>query len=75
MSGVIDAEAIAAELVEAYSTGTRLPRTLSSREGFSLQAAYAVEAALARRRSAAGRRVVGRKVAFAERGGVADAED
>jgi 2-oxo-3-hexenedioate decarboxylase len=65
MSVVIDAEAIAAELVEAYSTGTRLSRTLSSREGFSLQAAYAVEAALARLRSAAGRRVVGRKVAFA----------
>jgi len=65
MTAVLDVHAIAEEVVEAYATGTRFPHTLSSREGFDLTAAYAVEAALSQRRCAAGRRVVGRKVAFA----------
>jgi 2-keto-4-pentenoate hydratase len=61
----IDPAAIAQELVDAYEAGELLPETLSSREGFDLAAAYAVEAELARRRRAQGRTVVGRKVAFA----------
>ena len=61
----IDPAAVAQELIDAYEAGDLLPQTLSSREGFDLAAAYAVEAELARRRRAAGRAVVGRKVAFA----------
>src|SRR6186997_626356 len=61
----IDPAAVAQELIEAYESGDLLPETLSSREGFDLQTAYAVEAELARRRRAQGRTVVGRKVAFA----------
>jgi len=45
--------------------GDLLPRTLSSREGFDLKTAYAVEAELVRRRRAQGRAVVGRKVQLA----------
>lgn len=60
----IDANAIAQELIDAYEAGDLLPRPLSSREGFDLPSAYAVEAELARRRRASGRTVVGRKVAF-----------
>lgn len=61
----IDARAIAQELADAYEAGDLLPQPLSSREGFDLPAAYAVEAELARRRRATGHTVVGRKVAFA----------
>ncbi len=61
----IDTKAVAEELIEAYASGDLLPETLSSREGFDLLAAYAVEAELRRRRITSGRRVVGRKVAFA----------
>ena len=61
----IDTQAIAQELVDAYATGEMLDAPLSSRPGFDLAAAYAVEAELARRRRAAGRTVVGRKIAFA----------
>ena len=60
----IDANAVAQELVDAYEAGDLLPQPLSSREGFDLAAAYAVEAELAKRRRAGGRTVVGRKVAF-----------
>ena len=61
----IDTKAVARELIEAYSTGELLPAPLSSREGFDLAAAYAVEAELSRQRRAGGRTIVGRKVAFA----------
>jgi 2-keto-4-pentenoate hydratase len=61
----IDPAAVAQELIDAYEAGDLLPEALSSREGFDLPAAYAVEAELARRRRAAGRAIVGRKVAFA----------
>ena len=64
MSIAIDANAVAQELIDAYEAGDLLPQPLSSREGFDLAAAYAVEAELARRRRASGRTVVGRKVAF-----------
>jgi 2-keto-4-pentenoate hydratase len=60
----IDANAIAQELIDAYEAGDLLPQPLSSREGFDLAAAYAVETELAKRRRAGGRTVVGRKVAF-----------
>jgi len=61
----IEPAAIAQELIDAYEGGDLLPEPLSSREGFDLETAYAVEAELARRRRAAGHTVVGRKVAFA----------
>ena len=60
----IDPAAVAQELMDAYEAGDLLPETLSSREGFDLPAAYAVEAELARRRREGGHTVVGRKVAF-----------
>jgi 2-oxo-3-hexenedioate decarboxylase len=60
----IDANAVAQELIDAYEAGDLLPRPLSSRAGFDLATAYAVEAELVRRRRAGGRTVVGRKVAF-----------
>jgi 2-keto-4-pentenoate hydratase len=60
----IDPQGVAQELVDAYEAGDLLPETLSSREGFDLSTAYAVEAELSRRRRAAGRSVVGRKIAF-----------
>jgi len=64
MSIVVDANAVAQELIDAYEAGELLPQPLSSREGFDLASAYAVEAELARRRRASGRTVVGRKIAF-----------
>jgi 2-keto-4-pentenoate hydratase len=65
ISMTIDPTAVAQELIDAYEGGDLLPETLSSREGFDLETAYAVEAELVRRRRAQGRTVVGRKVAFA----------
>lgn len=64
MSVGIDTNAVAQELIDAYEAGDLLPQPLSSREGFDLAAAYAVEAELARRRRASGRIIVGRKIAF-----------
>jgi len=61
----IDTKTIAQELVDAYASGDLLSEPLSSREGFDLSAAYAVEAELSRQRGASGRTIVGRKVAFA----------
>jgi len=61
----IDPAAVAQELIDAYEAGDLLPEPLSSRAGFGLETAYAVEAELARRRRAQGHAVVGRKVAFA----------
>jgi 2-keto-4-pentenoate hydratase len=61
----VDPAAVAQELIDAYEGGDLLPETLSSREGFDLPTAYAVEAELVRWRRAQGRTVVGRKVAFA----------
>ena len=61
----IDTKAVAEELIEAYASGDLLPEPLSSRDGFDMATAYAVEAELSRRRRAGGRTVVGRKVAFA----------
>ena len=61
----IDTQAIAQEIADAYATGQMIDAPLTSRPGFDLAAAYAVEAELARRRRASGRTVVGRKIAFA----------
>jgi 2-keto-4-pentenoate hydratase len=61
----IDTNAVAQELMAAYASGELLPEPLSSREGFDLRTAYAVEAELARLRQAEGHAVIGRKVAFA----------
>ena len=60
----VDANAVAQELIDAYEAGDLLSQPLSAREGFDMAAAYAVERELARRRRAAGRTVIGRKVAF-----------
>ena len=65
MTMAIDPKAVAQELMDAYASGNMLDAPLSSRAGFDLPAAYAVEAELARRRRASGRSVVGRKIAFA----------
>jgi 2-keto-4-pentenoate hydratase len=65
MSMAIDTKAVAQELIDAYAAGDLLPEALSSREGFDLATAYAVEAELTRQRRASGRTTVGRKVAFA----------
>jgi len=52
----------------AYESGRMVAAPPSSRDaGFDLPAAYAVEAELARRRRAAGRTTVGRKVGFANK--------
>ena len=61
----IDPHVVAQELVDAYASGDMLDAPLSSRQGFDLATAYAVEAELARRRRASGHNVVGRKIAFA----------
>jgi 2-oxo-3-hexenedioate decarboxylase len=68
MSGVVDVNALAQELANAYATKTILPVPLSSREaGFDLATAYAIEAELTRRRRAGGHKPVGRKVGFANK--------
>ena len=68
MSGVVDINALADELTNAYATTTILPVPLSSREaGLDLATAYAIEAELARRRRAGGHQTVGRKVGFANK--------
>jgi 2-oxo-3-hexenedioate decarboxylase len=65
---VIDPEALADELSAAYAARRTDVVPPTSREaGFDLQQAYAVEAELTRRRIAAGRAVVGRKVGFANK--------
>jgi 2-keto-4-pentenoate hydratase len=61
----VDTTAVAQELIHTYSTGDLLSEPLSSREGFDLATAYAVESELSRRRRAGGHTIVGRKVAFA----------
>jgi 2-oxo-3-hexenedioate decarboxylase len=62
-----DVEALARELMSAYETGHMVPVPPSSRPGFDLDAAYAVENKLKQRREAAGHRSVGRKVGYANK--------
>jgi 2-oxo-3-hexenedioate decarboxylase len=64
----VDVHSLAQELMDAYASGQILSVPPSSRDpDFDLAAAYAVEAELARRRRASGRRTVGRKVGFANK--------
>jgi 2-oxo-3-hexenedioate decarboxylase len=63
----MDVEALTRELRAAYETGHMVPVPPSSRPGFDLDAAYAVEASLKRWREASGHRAVGRKVGYANK--------
>src|SRR5262245_40275659 len=64
----MDGSLIARELMSAYANRQMHPSPPSAREqGFSLDAAYAVEAELVRLRRANGRTTVGRKVGYANK--------
>ncbi len=63
----LDVTAIACELMTAYETGAMLREPLSSRPGFDLDAAYAVENTLKRWREDAGHKSAGRKVGYANK--------
>jgi 2-oxo-3-hexenedioate decarboxylase len=62
-----DVETLARELLSAYETGQMIDILPSARPGFDLNAAYDVEAKLKQFREAAGHRVVGRKVGYANK--------
>jgi len=62
-----DVETLAHELLSAAESGQMLPAPLSSRPGFDLNTAYAVEGALKRMRESSGHRAVGRKVGYANK--------
>jgi 2-keto-4-pentenoate hydratase len=62
-----DAHDLAQALAAAYAAGQPLPAMLSSRDGFDLDAAYAVQGEFVRLRRAEGHRTVGRKVGYANR--------
>ena len=60
-------ETIARELLAAYRTGQKVPTLPSSRTGFDLDAAYAIEAAIKRTREAEGAHAVGLKAGYANK--------
>ena len=60
-------ETLAHELFSAFETGQMISVLPSSRSGFDLNAAYAVEATLKQLREARGHRAVGRKVGYANK--------
>jgi 2-keto-4-pentenoate hydratase len=60
-------EALAHELLSAYDTGQMIAVPPSARPGFDLNAAYEIETILQHLREAAGHRVVGRKVGYANK--------
>jgi 2-keto-4-pentenoate hydratase len=60
-------EGLARELLAAFERGQMVAALPSSRSGFDLDAAYAVEAMLKKTREAAGHRPVGRKVGYANK--------
>jgi 2-keto-4-pentenoate hydratase len=62
-----EVEAIAQELQAAYESGQMLAAPLSSRAGFDLDTAYAVEGRLKKLHEAAGHRALGRKVGYANK--------
>ena len=67
-SSSLDVSALARELFDARTNGAPVAVAPSAREGgFTLDAAYAVEAELVRLRRESGRRTVGRKVGFANK--------
>ena len=65
--GNADVEALARELTWAYESGQMVAAPPSSRPGFDLDAAYAVEVKLKQWREAAGQKAVGRKVGYANK--------
>ena len=60
-------ESLAHELMSAAETGRMISVTPSSRPGFDLNTAYAVEATLKQIRESGGHRAVGRKVGYANK--------
>jgi 2-keto-4-pentenoate hydratase len=62
-----EVEALAQELMYAYETGQMISVPLSSRPGFDLDTAYAVEGTLRKVRESAGHTAVGRKVGYANK--------
>lgn len=62
-----EVEVLAIELLSAQETGQMVAVLPSSRSGFDLNTAYAVEARLKQFREAAGHRAVGRKVGYANK--------
>src|SRR5580700_10191317 len=62
-----EVEALAHELMSAYETGQTISVPLSSRPGFDLDTAYAVESTLKKFRESTGHRAVGRKVGYANK--------
>jgi 2-oxo-3-hexenedioate decarboxylase len=64
---VVDVNALARELRDAYAHKRVVEAPTSRDAGFDLAAAYAVEAELARLRAAAGHAAVGRKVGYANK--------
>jgi len=62
-----EVETLAQELLSAFETGQMVPALPSSRDGFDLNTAYAVEARLKQLREASGHRAVGRKVGYANK--------
>ena len=62
-----EVEALAHELLSAFEAGQMISVPPSSRPGFDLNTAYAVETTLKRIRESAGHRTVGRKVGYANK--------
>ena len=58
---------ITRELMSAYEAGSKVAAPTSQRPGFSLDAAYAVEAELKHLREAEGHKAIGRKVGYANK--------
>jgi len=63
----MDVQVLAQELIASQQEGHMLAGPLSSRTGFDLEAAYAVEAALKQWKEENGHRSVGRKVGYANK--------
>ena len=62
-----EVETLAHELLSAFETGQMISVPPSSRPGFDLNTAYAVEATLKRSRESVGHRALGRKVGYANK--------
>jgi 2-keto-4-pentenoate hydratase len=63
----MDVETLARELLSAREMGAMVPAPPSSRPGFDLDKAYAVESTLKQWRVASGHKTVGRKVGYASK--------